>query len=354
MGKRKQYLYGGLFAVMFCVLGASAVLAQQQASYNSDFGLHITPSPLVSLLKPGQMTELEVKITNTGRSTENLHIQPREFEVDRKTGEVKLLDTVPAEINDWITFSSRTFSVKPGEVFTQKIKVDLPKESGFSYSFTLLISRTAGGDRNIESGASLRGSVAVFTLLNVDRPGATRKFEVVDFKPTQAVYEYLPTEFQTTFQNTGNTIVQPLGNVFVSRGANDKEPITVLPVNPSRGYILPDRPRTIVTKWDKGFPVYQSVTGADGRVKQDLAWDWSKIMDFRIGLYTAKLVAVYNDGQRDIPIEKTIQFWVIPWRMILVFLAVISVFVVGAWVILRKSGKLLHVSKKKKNTEPES
>lgn len=347
-----MYVVGGLFASLFAMVATVAVWAQQPST-GSDFGLHITPSPLVSLLKPGQKTEIEMKITNTGRSTENLLIQPREFEVDRKTGEVRLLDTVPSEVNDWVTFSSPTFSVKPGEVFTQKIKVDLPAESGFSYSFTLLISRTAGGDKTVDSGASLRGSVAVFTLFNVDRPGATRKFEVADFKPTQPVYEYLPAEFLTTFQNTGNTIVQPLGNVFVSRGTNDKEPITVLPVNPSKGYILPDRPRTIPTTWDKGFPIYSTITGNDGQQKKDLVWDWTKIMDFRMGLYTAKLVAVYNDGQRDIPIERTVQFWVIPWRLILAFLAIISVFVVGAWVILRKSGKLIHVKKKKKHSETE-
>ena len=155
--------------------------------------------------------------------------------------------------------------------------------------------------------------------------------------------------------NTGNTIVQPVGNVFVMRNSGDKDHISVLPVNPAKGYVLPDRPRTLTTQWDEGFPIYKkSQDTPNGEMKEELVWDWSKLTDFRIGLYTAKVIAVYNDGYRDIPIERTVQFWVIPWRIILIFLAVVSVFAVGVWVILRKSGKLLHVKKKKKSTDSES
>lgn len=348
-----RYVGMAFFAVAILIGSINIGTALAQQASDSDFGLHITPSPLIADLKPGKTTTLEMEVTNTGRNTENLRISPREFEVDKKTGEIKLLDTAPPEIENWISFSADTFSVKPGERYKQKVKIALPSETGFSYSFTLLISRTAGGDAEVSSGASLKGSVAVFTLLNVDRPGAVRQFEVSDFTTSQAVYEYLPTEFQTTFQNTGNTIVQPFGNVFVQRGSSDKEPIAVLKVNPVKGYILPGTPRTLTTSWGDGFPAYKTETGADGQPKQELIWDWSKIADFRIGLYTAKLVAVYNDGQRDIPVERTVQFWVIPWRIILIFLTITTVFAVGVWVILRKGGKMIRSKKKKKTTDSE-
>lgn len=272
-------------------------------------------------------------------------IQPRDFDVDKRTGNITLLDTPPPIIKDWITFGNQTFTVRPGEVYTQKVKISLPKESGFSYSLTLVITR-AGQDAKIESGAVYRGSVATFTLINVDRPGATRKFDVTNFKTTQGIYEYLPAEFDIDFRNTGNTIIQPVGNVFIHKGNGGGDPISVIPLNPARGYLLPDRPRTLDTTWTEGFPVYKTSRGADGQEKQDLVWDWSKISDFRIGQYTAKLVAVYNDGKRDIPIEKTVTFWVIPWRIILGSILVLIVFGVGAYVILRKSGKL--ISRKKR------
>jgi hypothetical protein len=165
----------------------------------------------------------------------------------------------------------------------------------------------------------------VFTLINVDKPGAVRKLEVSDFKASQAIYEYLPAKFSVTFRNVGNTIVQPYGNVFIQRSANDTQPTVTLPVNDKGGYLLPETPRTLAMQWDQGFPVFKSTVSADGKENNDLVWDWSKLTDFRIGPYTAKLVAIYNDGQRDVPIERVVTFWVIPWRTILILTAVISI-----------------------------
>jgi hypothetical protein len=36
----------------------------------------------------------------------------------------------------------------------------------------------------------------------------------------------------------------------------------------------------------------------------------------RWGKYTANLLLVYDDGTKDVPIEGTLSFWVIPWRLI--------------------------------------
>lgn len=292
----------------------------------SDFSLQVSPSPLVATVKPGQTQDLELKIRNAGTGKEELKIESRKFSVDKQTGKVTLDDTAPSEIAQWVKYSAPTFSVNPGEWYTQKVRVSLPKESGFSYSLALIISRTNNA-KTVESGRLIKGSVAVFTLLNVDRPGAVRKLEVTDFKSEQAIYEYLPAEFSVSFQNSGNTIVQPFGNIFVQRSSGDTTPIATLPVNDTGGYLLPDTPRTLNTDWSKGFPVFETKTGTDGSEQKSLLWDWSKLTDFRIGPYTAKLVAIYNDGQRDVPIEKEVTFWVLPWRTMLAASVIIGLLV---------------------------
>ncbi len=330
------------FTVAIVVATYNIVMAQGPGS---DFGLQVSPSPLVETIKPGVTKKIELKIRNSGTGTEYLTIRPREFDVDKKTGEIKLKETAPKEITNWLSFSQQTFTVEPGKVFTQRITADLPKESGFSYSFALVISR-AGNEKAAKTGATLKGSVAVFTLVNVDRPGATRKFDVTEFKPSQVVYEYLPVSFDVTFMNTGNTILRPAGNVFIQKGSDSNSKIATIPLNPANGYLLPDRPRTLTTEWSEGFPSYRTVTGADGQSKQELNWDWSKITDFRIGQYTAKLVAVYNDGQRDIPVERTVTFWVFPWRIILGVALVLCLIGVGIWTILRKSSSVLKKRKR--------
>ena len=335
-----------IFLSFVAALGLSLVANAQTPS--SDFSLQVTPSPIVTTLKPGTTTTLELKVRNAGTGTESLKIEPRPFTVDNETGEVKLDDTASPEIASWVSYSSPKFTIKPGEWFTQKVTIALPKDTGFSYSLALVISRT-NNPSTIEGSRLIKGSLAVFTLINVDRPGATRKLEVEKFSTSAGVYEYLPATVDIKFKNSGNTIVQPYGNVFIQQGSGDKTPIATLPVNNKGGYILPSNKRLLSTDWTNGFPMYQVSQDSSGTEKKTETWDWSQIANFRIGQYTAKLVAVYNDGQRDIPIVQEVTFWVLPWKIILVALVVIIILAFGLWSIVRKVGRILHRKPRKQD-----
>jgi len=305
----------------------------------TDFNLQVTPSPLVTTVKPGTKTALELKIRNNGSGAENLKIDPQDFTYNSKTGQVQLKsDSTPA-VAAWITFSAQKFTINPGQWLTEDVTFNIPKDAGFSYSFALVISRQVnpkpkGGTQAINA------SLAVFTLVNVDRPGAKSNLQVVSFKSSRRVYEYLPATLDIQFRNTGNTIVQPSGNIFVQRGASAKTPLATLTVNPTNGYILPNSERTVSANWNDGFASSQSTPQPDGTTAKHLSIDWSKLSHFRIGRYTAHLVAVYNDGQRDIPVEGTITFWVIPWRAILLLIVVVTgLWFLGRWRNKRRTEK---------------
>lgn len=336
MTRQKRMLLTKLSGVLLIVSLLFVPFAHAATDPDHGFSLQVTPSPLVVTTTPGQTTTAELKIRNSGSDTENLRIEPRGFKINGKTGDINLNETEPAEISNWMTFSAPTFTIKSGEWFTEKITFALPKESGFSYSFALIISRQKE-PKPISGGRLIHGSVAVFTLVNVDRPGATRQLDVTEFAVTKRVYEYLPATFEIRFKNTGNSIVQPYGNVFIQRGDKDVTPLGILPVNEQRGYILPDIERTLLVSWDGGFPVYKSVSQADGSTKNRLTWNWNDASDFRFGRFKAKLVAVYNDGTRDVPITAEITFWVIPWRMLLGFLVFLVILGFGLWSLIRKS-----------------
>jgi hypothetical protein len=321
---KSRYTYAAFSLVLIILVGVLSTVSSFIASAQvGEFSLQVTPSPLVATVKPGQVSDLEIRIRNAGSQPENLKIEARKFVVNRQTGDVTFDDTAVPEIAPWITFGAPRFTIKPGEWYTQKVRISLPKDTGFSYSLALVISRS-DNQKSVESGRLIKGSVAVFTLINVDRPGATRKLEVSEFKTSQTVYEFLPAEFTVTFKNTGNTITQPYGNIFIQRGSNDTDPTAVLPVNDKGGYLLPGTPRELTSSWDEGFPIFKKSTQLDGSEKNELTWDWSTISDFRIGQYTAKLIGIYNDGERDIPIEREVTFWVLPWRSFLLITAVIG------------------------------
>lgn len=325
-----------IFALAAALIVGGIALNRALAQTAGDFSLQVSPSPLVAMVKPGQTANLELKVHNSGSQTEHLKIAAHAFKISGS--QLQLDDTKQAAVAGWIHFADPTFNVDSGQTFTEKIGLDVPKDAGFSYSFALVIDRT-GVDSAQNGGTQLQGSVAIFALINVDRPGAIRKVEVPRFATTQGIYEYLPAEFEIDFKNTGNTIMQPGGNIFVQRSSNDSHPIGTLLVNSGDGYILPGTTRTVKVSWEDGFQVAHTVTGADGKTSQQVAWNWNNLGAFRMGQYTAKLVAVYNDGQRDVPIILETTFWVIPWKILLGALVVLALIGFGVWSVVAKAIK---------------
>jgi len=320
---------------MVGLVGASPILlSEKAAAADGEFYLQVSPSPLVVTIKPGQTMSYDLKVRNAGSAPEKLKIAPRSFTIDA-SGQVSFDDTKkPSEIGDWTSFSAPNFTVQPGEWFTEKVTMAIPKEAGFSYSFALVITRQAeptpmGAERE------LKGSVAVFALVNIDKPGATRTLELGSITTDRPMYEYLPATINVQLKNTGNSIVRPAGNVFMQRGSNDANPITALPVNKNEGYILPGSVRTLAIDWTDGFPGVKSSTDAQG-THTESDWGTVDLSRLRIGYYTAKLVAIYNDGQRDIPITGEVGFWIIPWKIIIGVLLVVALIGLGIWSVINK------------------
>lgn len=334
----RKILYSVIFITTIALAGVMAVITPKPVSAvdgEGKFFLQVSPSPLVNLLKPGQKTTIDLNIRNMGTETENLKIAPRIFKIDNVTGELKFDDQSVPEVAAWTSFSAPNFTVQPGEIFNQKVIFNTPKDAGFSYSFAVVINRQKDPQFNPAAGRQLKGSVAIFCLINIDRPGAKRELTIKDFKPSQSIYEYLPAKLDVTLKNTGNTIVQPSGNVFIQRQASDKTPINTLLVNKNEGYILPGSIRKYIAEWDDGFPVIKTSTGGDGAPKEDVDWNWSNLSHLRIGYYTAKAVVIYNDGVRDIPLTGEVGFWVIPWKLLLAALAIVIVLLFGIWSMLK-------------------
>ncbi len=335
-----------VLGVVVGLSGIFGVSSQTAKAVNGEFYLQVSPSPLVVTIKPGQTETFDLKIRNAGTEVENLTIAPRSFEIDG-SGEVKFDYTKkPAEIGDWVSFSQQNFTVKPGEWYTQKITMAIPKEAGFSYSFAFMITRQEVPNSQ-NSGRELKGSVAIFSLVNIDKPGATRALQLERLSTSQPVYEFLPTKINVQLKNTGNSIVRPDGNVFMQRGASDPVPITTLDVNPTDGYILPGSTRTLSLDWNEGYPATKTTTDSSGKAKVDEDWNLANLSKLRFGQYTAKLVAVYNDGQRDIPVYGEVSFWVIPWKFLLIVFVLLGLIGVGIWSI---AGKFFRTGHKKRKS----
>ena len=308
----------------------------QAAPSDDGFSLQISPSPLIATVKPGTTTSLDLQIRNTGSAAQTLKMGLRAFKIDQTTGQVDLETQTATDVPQFVTFGTPTFSLETGQIMTQHVTIATPANAGFTYSFAITVAQQTPPQAS-NGQTAIDGSVAVFTLLNVDRPGATSQLELTQLIASKHVYEYLPATITLKFKNSGNTLIQPKGTVYIQRHSNDAQPLAAINLNQSGGYILPDSSRDLTVTWNDGLPHYDAI---DGSTKQKLNWQGGDLTKLRFGRYVAKVVAVYSDGQRDIPITAEVSFWVIPWRLLLVGGVILLLIIVGIVASLLKSTKL--------------
>lgn len=337
--KRIFCLFGVIFGLISPLAAGSKLFA---ADNGNGFSLQVTPSPLVLTIDPGKKTTQELKVRNNNTVAETLKMELKSFSVDKISGKISFGENSPEFVKDFVSFSEPVFNIDAGQWFTQKITIDTPKDSGFSYSFAIMISRDKS--QPIKEGVSnIEGSIAVFTLFNVNRPDATKKLSISSFSTEKRMYEYLPTSFNLVIENTGNSIVQPKGNIFIGRGADEAEPLAAIQVNPGGGYVLPGVSRSLNVKWNDGFPSVDD--------KGNRTWDWSILSHLRIGRYTAKVLVIYDDGQRDSVMEATITFWIMPWKIIIGLILILVLLTVGLITIAKKGLNLKKSTAKSGNKD---
>jgi hypothetical protein len=317
----------------------------------SGFNLQISPLPIDLSLPPGTSTTAPLRVRNAGFQTEKLQVRLLKVTEDDNGG-VHLTEPAPSdEFVHWVSFSKTVFNAPPNEWQDITMTINVPKSAAFGYYFAVEYLRAA--DVKPQGGqTAAHGAVATFVLLNAEAPGATRSAQVVSFKADRKSYEFLPATFTAKIRSTGNVHVAPHGNVFIKRGSKQ---VGAVGINTALGNILPHSSRLFDATWGDGFPAYVTVTnngnvvvGKNGKPKQSLKWDLSHANRLRFGKYTAHLVMVYNDGQRDVPLEANVSFWVVPWRLMFYALVILVLPALLVYILMRwRFNKRLEKERKK-------
>lgn len=303
---------------------ASAPALAASGGAGPDFNIQVSPSPLVVTLKPGKAQNATLTVRNVSNHVETLYPRLSGFHVDKQSRDIRLTETAPADMASWVTFKNASLTMPAGATQQLTVQFNTPNDVGFSYSAAITLARSP--DNPIDSdGLHLRGAVAVFCLVNIDRPGATSSLGVSGLKSDKSQYQFLPAHFSLAIQNRGNVISQPSGSLFIQRSFDSTTPIATLPVNSANKYVLTGTSRDFTVGWNSGFPRY--ITDANGQ--RHLQWDWKHLNELRFGRYVAKAVIIYNDGQRDIPVVTATTFWVIPWTLLIGILIITFILVMG-------------------------
>lgn len=310
----KKLLLPLILLGLFFVLHKSPAFSQNTQNYD------VTVSPVFFDLSatPGQTISEKIRIRNNTSSPLPLKISIKRLAGD-EAGDLTLNDENEDQSLNWISFSNKSFNAPALEWTDVPFTIKIPNNASYGYYFAVTFEHDLTS--SVGQGAALTGASAVPILLNVRKDGAKAEARLIEFKSNNFINEYLPIDFSVKVENIGNVHIRPHGNIFITDDSG--KDIAILDVNQNLANIIPDTKRGFEASWADGFLVRENVIedeqiklDKNGKAVKKLKINWDKLTNFRIGKYTANLLLVFDNGQRDVTLDSTVSFWVIPYKAI--------------------------------------
>ena len=256
-------------------------------------------------VKPGQTVTYDISVAN--RISDNrqfeLNVEDISGSEDGSQSVVMLGDARgPYSIKDYISFPQKTFKLNLGERARIPVTISIPKDAepgGYYGSVLISTVRVSGQDAPV--GAASSPIVArIGTLFFITVPGDIKKGgELKDFSliNKQLWYESGPINMAILYENTGSVHLNPYGEIRIKNLFNEE--VGFLELEP--WFALPGSLRSREVSWNRPM---------------------------LFGRYT--VTASINRGYDDVVDEKTLTFWVLPWKImggafLVLFLVIFSI-----------------------------
>lgn len=333
----KRMLLG--FGALALMLGLLGLVKSPSVQAADGFNIITSPLPIKLNTPPGKTVTTELRMKNLNPQNETIKMGLMKFGATGESGQPNLFDLTPKDTYaNWVTFTPSQFVAEPNVWKTVKMTIKVPPEASLGYYLAVTFSR-ANQPGDTAGQSSVKGSAATLVLLDVRGVDDKRSLNLLDFTVEKKLYEYVPVNFTVKLRNTGNIYLAPTGNIFITKGG---KPVTTINFNDVGSSVLPASNRVYSVPWTSGFPKFKDkvVNGKpiyDKKAKpvQELTYDFSQVSKLRFGKYTAKLLVVYDDGKQDVPMESSVTFWVLPWKILLGAGVIILVLGFGTFVIFR-------------------
>lgn len=338
-----KVILGACFVVVGVLFGAVP----------SALAITIIPPSLEFEAPPGQTYQTSVKLFNETDQTVVLYSEATNFGAAGETGRPSYrFEADPVGLSSWISVEQGPYTLEPSARVTVPITIAPPADAEPGGHYAAIFFSDQPSDA-VQGGAVSVGSKIGILLLarvpgDVTEAGGIKEFFIED-KHTSL--NRLPITFVTRYENTGNVHLRPTGLIEIQNMLGSA--VSSLEFNPSNGATLPQTIRKYDTIWQKG-----AVDEAGGF--------WTEFKNernnFAIGRYTAS-IDLEAGIDTEISDGAELTFWVLPWRVMIVwgigviFILVILWFLIkryNKWVVAKAIGQAAGSvpSKKKEETQP--
>lgn len=288
-------------------------------------GLQISPASVELNVSPGGTYNIPLTIMNVTPSELLFSSSIGDFTSQGETGSPKIiLDSklpVTASIKSWVSVADKfNLSGQQQKKITAQIKIPSNAEPGGHYGVISFAGSTPELNGN---SVGLSASAGVLLLIRVDGK-ITEKADLAEFytlkdNKQSSFFESGPINFVTRIKNDGNIHIRPSGSIEVRDMFGGL--VKNIEINSDKkSSALPDSIRKFESKLDNGF---------------------------MFGKYTANLALGYGtNGQA---ITSTIDFWVIPYKLVLIVVAGLGLLVFISSKLIRRYNR--HIISRSKNEE---
>lgn len=295
-----------LFVAVYAFTLPASVIAQESLV------LSVTPPFSQIILVPGDTIRSYVKVVNANPFPLAVYANPVNFSSTDEQGTPKFIPLLNDPVDattfaGWIAVTKDAITIPPESSVNVDYTISVPEAAPPGGHFAAILIGTRppeGDDAGVVKTSQVVSSLFMARVAgDVVEEGQIREFSVArTFVPTPRA------EFMMRFENTGSVYLQPQGDITIYNMWGKERGF--IPVNHKTnfGNVLPKSIRKFSFTWE-GTP---SITD--------------------IGRYKAIATVSYGiDSKRSV--DRTVYFWVIPWKATLItfaFIALLVLFVVFA------------------------
>lgn len=304
----------GLSVSSLLPLSALAVAAPSKPPTMAGQGIEISP-PIIELkADPGQILTTEIKLRNITKGDLTVSGLADDIKTEGETGVPQILfdekEATRYSLKYWIP-TLPTIQIAPGQIKSVNVTINIPSNAEPGGHYGVIRFTASASALSDKTGLALSTSLGSLVLLRIN--GAIQeRSSLLDFYASKGgraghFFESLPLTFVERIKNEGTIHIKPSGNIDITDLFGHK--VATLDFNGAPSHIiLPDSIRR-----------FEQIFGQDVVGKR-----------FMFGYYRADLGYLYGDNNS--VVKRTFGFWVIPYRLILLWLLLL----VGVlWVVKR-------------------
>lgn len=294
--------------IALLLLGLSFISIAPHAQAQGQAGVSVSPALIEEVVNPGDEKEYSITVKNLNDFEQVFYLSTKDI-VDVKNGNTPVFanpnqEKTGMELASWITLPASEIRLAAGvsERITFKLKV--PQEATCTHFGSIFVSVDPPDFES--SGAAIGYQVANIVSLRVSGD-CTEEANIRQFSTEKFFHGSKDVDFKIRIENTGNTLVKPMGPLEVYNMLGKKVDTVVF--NENQAAVFPKKDRTYEFNWTgegTGF-----------------------------GRYEAILSPVYGENGAKTTMSSTVSFWILPLNIILPALGALAFILLITFIIVR-------------------